>query len=128
MNAFDMNITLDVAAVVAAAGTAGGVLIGAWATKRKQNADAAKIEAEARKVGVDADHTALDAASGMIQLLETEVKKLTFRIDSLEEELGIERARSEDTRRKYIAALDRIVELEREVIDLRKQVNGSVNQ
>ena len=58
----------------------------------------------------------------VIRRLEGEVKKMAFRIDSLEEELGIERARSEDTRRKYIQSLDRIVELEREVISLRKKV------
>lgn len=128
MNAFDTNITFDVAAVVTAAGGAIGVIIGAWATRRKLLADAKKAEAEAKTLDVGADDTALKAATSMITLLEAEVRKLTFRIDALEEELGVERARSEDTHRKYLAALERIAELEREVGSLRRQVNGTVNQ
>lgn len=127
MNAMDTNITIDVAAVVIAIGTAGGALIGAWAAKRKVNADASKVEAEAKKLDSDVDKATLTSATSMIKRLEAEVRKMAFRIDSLEEELGVERARSEDTRRKYLAALDRIVELEREVISLRKQVGGTVN-
>lgn len=95
MNAFETSITIDLAAVVLAVGTAGGALIGGWATRRKVNADAAKVTADAHKVETDAENVALNAATGMIRRLETEVRKMSFRIDSLEEELGVERARSE---------------------------------
>lgn len=124
----EAKITFDAAAIVTAVGTAGGALIAAWATRRKLLADAKKAEAEAKTLDVGADDTALKAATSMITRLEAEVRKLTFRIDALEEELGVERARSEDTHRKYLAALERIAELEREVGSLRRQVNGTVNQ
>lgn len=124
----EAKITFDAAAIVTAVGTAGGALIAAWATRRKFLAEAAKTQAEARQMDASSDKAALDAATGMISRLESEVKKLMFRVDSLEEELGVERARSEDTHRKYLAALERIAELEREVGSLRRQVNGTVNQ
>lgn len=124
----EAKITFDAAAIVTAVGTAGGALIAARATRRKFLAEAAKTQAEARQMDASSDKAALDAATGMISRLESEVKKLMFRVDSLEEELGVERARSEDTHRKYLAALERIAELEREVGSLRRQVNGTVNQ
>ena len=119
----EAKITFDVAAVVVAVGTAGGAIIAAWATRRRVLADAAKVQAEAERIDADADNITLSAATGMIKRLETEIRKQSFRIDSLEEEIGVERARSEDTRRKYIQSLDRIVELEREVISLRKKLD-----
>jgi chromosome segregation ATPase len=118
----EAKITFDVAAVVTAIGTASGAIIAAWATRRRLLADASKVQAEADKIDADADEITLNAATSMIKRLENEIRKMSFRIDSLEEELGIERARSEDTRRKYLLSLDRIVELEREVISLRKKV------
>lgn len=124
----EAKITFDAAAIVTAVGTAGGALIAAWATRRKFLAEAAKTQAEARQMDASSDKAALDAATGMISRLESEVKKLMFRVDSLEEELGVERERSEEQRQKYIAALDRIAELEREVGVLRRQVEGTVNQ
>lgn len=120
----EAKITFDAAAIVTAVGTAGGALIAAWATRRKFLAEAAKTQAEAEKIDADADGVTLAAATGMINRLEREIKKAVFRIDSLEEELGVERARSEDTRLKYLQATDRIVELEREVINLRKKVES----
>lgn len=120
----EAKITFDAAATVTAVGTAGGALIAAWATRRKFLAEAAKTQAEAEKIDADADGVTLAAATGMINRLEREIKKAVFRIDSLEEELGVERARSEDTRLKYLQATDRIVELEREVINLRKKVES----
>lgn len=120
----EAKITFDAAAIVTAVGTAGGALIAAWATRRKFLAEAAKTQAEAEKIDADADGVTLAAATGMINRLEREIKKAVFRIDSLEEELRVERARSEDTRRKYLQATDRIVELEREVINLRKKVES----
>lgn len=124
----EAKITFDAAAIVTAVGTAGGALIAAWATRRKFLAEAAKTQAEARQMDASSDKAALDAATGMISRLESEVKKLMFRVDSLEEELGVERERSEEQRQKYIAALERIAELEREVGSLRRQVEGTVNQ
>lgn len=120
----EAKITFDAAAIVTAVGTAGGALIAAWATRRKFLAEAAKTQAEARQMDASSDKAALDAATGMISRLESEVKKLMFRVDSLEEELGVERERSEEQRQKYIAALERIAELEREVINLRKKVES----
>lgn len=128
LNAFDTTITIDAAAVVTASGTATGIAIGAWAARRKVLAEARKTEAEAKAMDVAADDKALNAATSMITRLENEVRKLTFRIDALEEELDVERARSEEQRNKYIAALSRIAELEREVGSLRRQVEGTVNQ
>lgn len=124
----EAKITFDAAAVVTAAGGAVGVAIGAWAARRKVLAEAKRTEAEARQMDASSDKAALDAATGMISRLESEVKKLMFRVDSLEEELGVERERSEEQRQKYIAALERIAELEREVGVLRRQVEGTVNQ
>lgn len=124
----EAKITFDAAAIVTAVGTAGGALIAAWATRRKFLAEAAKTQAEARQMDASSDKAALDAATGMISRLESEVKKLMFRVDSLEEELGVERERSEEQHQKYIAALERIAELEREVGSLRRQVEGTVNQ
>lgn len=111
----EAKITFDAAAIVTAVGTAGGALIAAWATRRKFLAEAAKTQAEAEKIDADADGVTLAAATGMIERLMAEVKKLSDRVDMLEREIDVERKRTEEVRVKYAGALERIVELERKL-------------
>lgn len=124
MNLLDPNVPIDIPAIIVAIGTAGGALIGAWATRRKMLADAAKTEAEARDMDAGNDEAALSAANHMIHRLEAEIEKLTKRVDALELESKAEKARTQEANLKYLNALDRIVELEKEVVVLRRKVAG----
>lgn len=105
-------INIDVAMIVAAAFTGVGGLIGAWYARRKTEAEAKKIAAEAEVIDANADDIAVKSAGAMIAL---HVKKLSDRVDMLEREIDVERKRTEEVRVKYAGALERIVELERKL-------------
>ena len=99
-----------------------GVVIGAWAARRKILADANKVDAETRKVDAEADSAAIAAANAFIQMLHSEINQLKARVEGLEADVRRERMASYEINIKYHNALDRIVELEKETIVLRRQL------